>query len=541
MDILRPGAEGGALLDEAALAAALSSSPPARTTIASALASALVSSGLPSPATLPDPTLAVRLLTAAVCDGALGGALAAALFGPAATGAPPAAAAGALVAAASSPAARLAPAAARALAILLSARLGHPATQPAAVEALTVAAVSAGEVGRGYGRVALSTPPGWLGAVGPPALRAALDAAFLAGLSLVRALAPAAGALAPGPGAPPACPRATVAALDALAHLAFARPPPPGLGTHADLVGGLVSAVAADARAAGRAGGAGGGGGGVGGGAEGVAGLLPPYGDLVAAGPSPPGAASPPPAAAAAPLWLADTILAGRIQFLLHALAACVGGLGPACVEERAAPVALLYAAHPAPLVAAAAVSLCTALAAAGPPPLRPAIAIAAVARCLASPWLDAAPWRPQDAAPGEPDLGGLVTAAAAAVAACAPSPAGRPAAAAASILARCAGAAGGRLAVVPDAAGPAPPGALRALAAAAAGLCSAGLGAVAAGAAQAALASALAAAPPGSRAAREATAVVRGVIAGCDDAMRKPALAGWYQGVAGRACRNNG
>ena len=87
MDILRPGAEGGALLDEAALAAALSSSPPARTTIASALASALVSSGLPSPATLPDPTLAVRLLTAAVCDGALGGALAAALFGPAATGA----------------------------------------------------------------------------------------------------------------------------------------------------------------------------------------------------------------------------------------------------------------------------------------------------------------------------------------------------------------------------------------------------------------------------------------------------------------------
>ena len=194
-----------------------------------------------NPQVAPVPNLAG--LVAFVCDSVLN-------FGPlfavAAAGGPPTDAAAWLDARAAAAPARHAPAAARAVAIAAS------ASRPeAAAEGLARTLASARALGEGYASTALTAPPGWLDAVGGSRLRAALDSAFLSGVALVRVLAGAAGGVAaaaggaPGP-APPPSPPATVASLDALSHLAFARS---RLPAYADLVAALVATAAASPQA----------------------------------------------------------------------------------------------------------------------------------------------------------------------------------------------------------------------------------------------------------------------------------------------------
>ena len=80
---------------------------------------------------------------------------------------------------------------------------------------------------------------------------------------------------------------------------------------------------------------------------------LPRYTGLVAA---------PRPGSSAPALWLADAVLATRVQFLMAMLGACAAGLPPSKAEATALPVALLYCVHTAPPIASAAQTLFCAL-----------------------------------------------------------------------------------------------------------------------------------------------------------------------------------
>ncbi|KAK9810676.1 hypothetical protein WJX73_009535 [Symbiochloris irregularis] len=77
---------------------------------------------------------------------------------------------------------------------------------------------------------------------------------------------------------------------------------------------------------------------------------LPCYADLATAA-----------APAAKPIWLADSVLASRVHFLLGILVPCAARLDQAAVEQ-VAPVALLYLQHWHAPVTTAAHALCTAL-----------------------------------------------------------------------------------------------------------------------------------------------------------------------------------
>jgi hypothetical protein len=229
------------------------------------------------------------------------------------------------------PARALAPAAARALG-----GAGELADPQAAGDALETVADAVGEAHAAFGRLALAAPA-WLASPAlAPALRPALDALFMATTAAVRGLAGVAGALDFGGGP-------LAAALDACACAAFARPTPPPPAA-ADVLGALYGAMAAEGRR----------------GATGGTHHRPSAAAaLLARLPS---------AAALAPAWAEDAVAASRAQVALLALAQGAAALPPAAARDGALPLACLYAAHPAPPLAAAAVTAAGALLAAGAP-----------------------------------------------------------------------------------------------------------------------------------------------------------------------------
>ena len=190
-------------------------------------------------------------------------------------------------------------------------------------------------------------------------LRGALNAAFMASVAALRALAVPAGALAVSGGRsdsfgappPPPEPRAAAAALDALALVSFARPPSTVIQAHSDLVSSLLEAAAASAP-----------GGGGGGGAipqsrsvgAALAERMPAYEFFV----SPSQISSP----SCPPRWVSDALLATRVHFYLLSLAPAARGMSfrgggegrereaeaaEAAAVRAAASLALLFVGHP--------------------------------------------------------------------------------------------------------------------------------------------------------------------------------------------------
>jgi hypothetical protein len=365
----------------------------------------------------------------------------------------------------------------------LDAAAGEPgrALAPAAARALVPAAAAAGPAAAAAALDALAAAASRLSdrygaaAVARPRWLGAPELArgLRAALdaAFLSALA-AARALAPAAGGHPA---ALAAALDMLACVSFARVPVPA---HGETVAALVGALAA-AR----------------GGGDALLARAPPPERLAAAMPP-----------SDQPAWLADPVLAARVHALLAALAPSAATLARETARSTAFPLALLYLRHPAPPLAAAAHGLAAAV-------MR---GEGGAGGELGPAYLDAA------LSPAAPPSPALALGVAAAVASCPPGSAlgllaGRRVAAAVGAEARSASVPTPRLDCL-------------AAAAAAALLQADPEGAADCGRA---LERELAGAP---RAA--ATAAVDGVgaaLAAADDAVRKPALARWWQAWAGR------
>ena len=202
------------------------------------------------------------------------------------------------------------------------------------------------------------------------ALRGAFDAAFMACVAALRALAVPAGALVLAAGSndsssnsngnngngnvfPPEEPRAAAAALDALALISFARPPNAVIQAHSNLVASLLEAASAAIIEVGTR-------------RQSVGAALveriPRYEFFISPSSSTPNSL---------PRWISDSLLATRAHFYLLSLAPAARGMrkggeaeeGETEAARAAAALALLFLGHPAsPALCGAAHALAAAL-----------------------------------------------------------------------------------------------------------------------------------------------------------------------------------